>query len=83
MPKTDCNACEDCHGCPAKCKCGEVRECPNCGAFRLRLEIPVGLLSSSAFIAAALFLKSWWVFLPAGVQLLVFVATGKQIWLKR
>ena len=31
----DCNACEDCHGCPATCDCFDPPdECDNCGAIR-------------------------------------------------
>jgi hypothetical protein len=33
--KSDCNACEKCHLCPAVCKCNEdVKTCPNCGKAR-------------------------------------------------
>ena len=33
---SDCNACENCHDCPAACDCDEsIKECVNCGALRL------------------------------------------------
>ena len=35
----DCNACEDCHGCPCACDCNpDVTLCPNCGATRSRAD---------------------------------------------
>jgi len=31
----DCNACEQCHDCPAQCDCGpRISKCPNCGRVR-------------------------------------------------